>query len=305
MARVAILLSTYQGERYLTPQLHSLLSQTHQDWVLYWRDDGSTDGTPGLMRDFMARLEAGRAIALADNGRLGTTESFIRLLRRAHADGNAMVAFADQDDVWLPEKLARGVRALASVAEPLPALYFARQVLVDAGLRRIALSFRLRRPPGFPACLTQNLATGCTVLMNRAAMALVAGSTPPPGSLHDWWSYIMVSAHGGPLLADPEPTVLYRQHESNAIGAPNGLVRRAIAALRRGPEPYMRLLRGFVAALSARSDALSPLARSQLAHIAWGLEGGRQRRLQVLRMPEFRRQTWPETLLFRIWFLLK
>lgn len=305
MARVAILLSTYQGERYLTPQLHSLLSQTHQDWVLYWRDDGSTDGTPGLMRDFMARLEAGRAIALADNGRLGTTESFIRLLRRAHADGNPLVAFADQDDVWLPEKLARGVRALASVTEPLPALYFARQVLVDAGLRRIALSFRLRRPPGFPACLTQNLATGCTVLMNRAAMALVAGSTPPPGSLHDWWSYIMVSAHGGPLLADPEPTVLYRQHESNAIGAPNGLVRRAIAALRRGPEPYMRLLRGFVAALSARSDALSPLARSQLAHIAWGLEGGRQRRLQVLRMPEFRRQTWPETLLFRIWFLLK
>ncbi len=302
---MAILLSTYQGERYLTPQLHSLLSQTHQDWVLYWRDDGSTDGTPGLMRDFMARLEAGRAIALADNGRLGTTESFIRLLRRAHADGNPLVAFADQDDVWLPEKLARGVRALASVAEPLPALYFARQVLVDAGLRRIALSFRLRRPPGFPACLTQNLATGCTVLMNRAAMALVAGSTPPPGSLHDWWSYIMVSAHGGPLLADPEPTVLYRQHESNAIGAPNGLVPRAIAALRRGPEPYMRLLRGFVAALSARSDALSPLARSQLAHIAWGLEGGRQRRLQVLRMPEFRRQTWPETLLFRIWFLLK
>ncbi len=302
---MAILLSTYQGERYLTPQLHSLLSQTHQDWVLYWRDDGSTDGTPGLMRDFMARLEAGRAIALADNGRLGTTESFIRLLRRAHADGNPLVAFADQDDVWLPEKLTRGVRALASVAEPLPALYFARQVLVDAGLRRIALSFRLRRPPGFPACLTQNLATGCTVLMNRAAMALVAGSTPPPGSLHDWWSYIMVSAHGGPLLADPEPTVLYRQHESNAIGAPNGLVRRAIAALRRGPEPYMRLLRGFVAALSARSDALSPLARSQLAHIAWGLEGGRQRRLQVLRMPEFRRQTWPETLLFRIWFLLK
>ena len=302
---MAILLSTYQGERYLTPQLHSLLSQTHQDWVLYWRDDGSTDGTPGLMRDFMARLEAGRAIALADNGRLGTTESFIRLLRRAHADGNPLVAFADQDDVWLPEKLTRGVRALAAVAEPLPALYFARQVLVDAGLRRIALSFRLRRPPGFPACLTQNLATGCTVLMNRAAMALVAGSTPPPGSLHDWWSYIMVSAHGGPLLADPEPTVLYRQHESNAIGAPNGLVRRAIAALRRGPEPYMRLLRGFVAALSARSDALSPLARSQLAHIAWGLEGGRQRRLQVLRMPEFRRQTWPETLLFRIWFLLK
>ncbi len=110
---------------------------------------------------------------------------------------------------------------------------------------------------------------------------------------------------GGAVLADNEPTVLYRQHATNAVGAPNGLVRRAIAALRRGPAPYMRLLRGFVGTLMARPDLVNEPARAQLDHIAWGLAGGWTRRLWVLRLPGFRRQTWPETLLFRIWFLLK
>ena len=302
---VAILLSTYEGERFLVPQLHSLLSQTHRDWVLYWRDDGSTDGTRKVMRDFLTRMGPERAVVLEENIRVGATESYMRLLRRAYADGNPVLAFADQDDVWLPEKLSRGVAALAAVPDEVPALYFARQVLVDASLRHIALSYRVRRPPGFPTCLTQNLATGCTVLMNREAMALMAERPAPTGSLHDWWSYIVVSAQGGRLIADNEPTVLYRQHESNTVGAPRSLWRRAIAALRRGPEPFMRLLRGYVAALTEHAAELPQPARYQLSRIAWGLKGGWGRRLNVLRMPEFRRQTWLETLLFRIWFLLR
>ncbi len=302
---VAILLSTYEGERFLAPQLHSLLSQTHRDWVLYWRDDGSHDGTRAVMRDFLSRLGPDRAVVLDENVRVGATESYMRLLRRAYADGNPVLAFADQDDVWLPEKLSRGTAELAAVPDKVPALYFARQMLVDARLRRIALSYRVRRPPGFPASLTQNLATGCTILMNRAAMALMAERPAPAGSLHDWWSYIVVSAHGGRLIADNEPTVLYRQHDSNTVGAPRGAWRRAIAALRRGPEPFMRLLRGYVGALSSHVDQMDSPAREQLARIAWGLEGGLGRRLLVLGMPEFRRQTWLETLLFRVWFLLK
>ena len=302
---VAILLSTYEGERYLIPQLHSLLSQTHRDWVLYWRDDGSRDGTRKVMRDFLARIGPERAVVLEENVRVGATESYMRLLRRAYADGNPVLAFADQDDVWLPEKLSRGIAELAAVPDEVPGLYFARQVLVDASLRRIALSFRVRRAPGFPASLTQNLATGCTVMMNRSAMGLIAERAAPAGSLHDWWSYVVVSAHGGRLLADNEPTVLYRQHESNTIGAPRSAWRRALAALRRGPEPFMRLLRGYVSALSAHPGDMGVREREQLAHIAWGLNGGVARRMQVLKMPGFRRQTWPETLLFRIWFLLK
>jgi glycosyltransferase involved in cell wall biosynthesis len=302
---VAILLSTYEGERFLVPQLHSLLSQTHRDWVLYWRDDGSTDGTRQVMRDFLQRIGPERSVVLEENMRGGATESYMRLLRRAYADGNPVLAFADQDDVWLPEKLSRGIFALTAVPDEVPALYFARQVLVDASLRHIALSPRVRRAPGFPTCLTQNLATGCTVLMNREAMALLAGRPAPAEGLHDWWSYIVVAAHGGRLIADNEPTVLYRQHDSNTVGAPRSPFRRAIAALRRGPEPFMRLLRGYTRALGGRMAELPEGTREALARIQWGLEGGVGRRLNVLRMPGFRRQTWLETLLFRVWFLLK
>jgi glycosyltransferase involved in cell wall biosynthesis len=303
--RVAILLSTFNGERYLTPQLHSLLGQTFRDWVLYWRDDGSTDGTVSLMQSFLGNIKQQRVVALECAGRIGSTDSFMHLLRRAHADGLDYAAFADQDDVWLPEKLARSVAALRAVPDDEPALYFGRQVLVDSTLRRIAISFPLRQQPGFPACLTQNLATGCTIMMNRALSAKIVESRVPAACLHDWWCYIVVSACGGRILPDPEPTVLYRQHEGNSVGAPPSAYRRAIAALRRGPAPFTRLMRQNVAALAEQNGLLTDTARGQLAVIEQALSGSAWARLRVLAMPGLRRQTWLETMLFRLWFLLR
>ena len=184
---VAILLSTFNGEQFLDDQLESLLRQTVTDWVLYWRDDGSSDATADIMRRFMAGPGAGRCHAVLDPpGRLRPTGSFMALLRAAAETDVAAVAFADQDDVWLPEKLARAMAALQPHARP--ALYCSRQLLVDESLRRIGVSAPLHQPPGFPAALTQNVATGCTLVLNRAAARLVAGSHPPSATLHDWWS---------------------------------------------------------------------------------------------------------------------
>ena len=113
--RVAILLSTYNGERFLAEQLASLDAQTYRDWSLYWRDDGSSDATNRVMQDFVASLGTGRGIVVPDPTRVGASQSFLRLLRAACADGSHIVAFADQDDVWLPDKLARGVDACRAV----------------------------------------------------------------------------------------------------------------------------------------------------------------------------------------------
>ena len=119
---VAILLSTFNGERFLAAQLDSLLDQTRRSWELCWRDDGSDDGTVPLMQAFMDGSGRGRCRRSdADEQRLGITASFMRLLRAAPP--SPCVAFADQDDVWLPEKLARGVDCLAALAPDLPALY--------------------------------------------------------------------------------------------------------------------------------------------------------------------------------------
>ena len=275
--------------------------------MLYWRDDGSSDRTVAVVEAFARGPAAGRVVPLpAPEGHRGANESFLRLLRVALAtepDAEAL-AFADQDDVWLPEKLARGRDALAGVPAQTPTLYCARQVLVDQRLRRIGLSFPISREPGFPAALAQNVATGWTVMLNRAAGALIAASEPPPATVHDWWSYLLVAAAGGRLLPDDTPVVLYRQHASNLVGAPSTLPRRALAALRRGPAVFMRAFRQHVAALDAQSHLLSPKARRDLAAIHFALRGGLFDRAAVLRMPGLRRQTWHETLLFRCWFML-
>lgn len=299
--RIAVLLSTYDGAPYLGAQLASLLAQTCPHWTLLWRDDGSRDETLDLMSAWMRGAGEDRCREIGPRGRLGLTPSYMSLLRAA---GDAdLVAFADQDDVWLPDKLARAAAALGAVPSGQPALYCARQLLVDAGLARLGLSAPIR-PLGFPAALTQNVATGCTVMMNRAAARLVAASEPPSTSLHDWWSYLVVVAAGGRLVADPVPVVLYRQHAGNLVGAPQSMRRRAAAAMRRGPDLFMRVLRDNVSALRAQPRLVAPENRAVLERIHHGLANGPGARLAALRTPGLRRQTWQETLLFRLWFMV-
>ena len=301
--RVAILLATYQGARFLPAQLDSFVAQTERDWVLYWRDDGSVDETGAIMQSFTAAQDPGRVVQITAPAEwLGPNGSFLALLREAVQDGAPAVAFADQDDVWLPDKLSRALTAIDGEARPT--LYCSRQLLVDAELRPLGESAPLLQPPGFPAGLTQNIATGCTLVLNAAAARLVAQSRPPSSTLHDWWSYLVVSAHDGRLIPDPHPTVMYRQHGANMVGAPRSIPRRALAALQRGPDMFMNVLRAHVAALRAQPALLSDGARAALEVMHTGLYGGLRERLAAMRLIGLRRQTWHETMLFRWWFLI-
>lgn len=299
---IAILLSTYNGDAFLDAFLESLLAQTHGSWMLYWRDDGSTDGTVSRLTAWGAD-HPGRLVAITEpNGNLGVTLSFMALLRAAA--GFPYLAFADQDDVWLPEKLAWGVAALAPLPEGRPGLYCARQILVNRALSRIGLSAPLAGPATFPASLTQNIATGNTVLLNAAAAKLIAASRPPAKTWHDWWCYLMVTAAGGTVIRDDRGVILYRQHGENVVGAPISAPRRAIAALRRGPGAFMANFRANVAALSAQPALLEPTALSDLAIITNGLNGGVIARARALRLPGFIRNSRVQTMLFRLWFML-
>jgi hypothetical protein len=299
---VAILLSTWNGAAFIQDQLASFLDQTGIAWRLYWRDDASDDDTCARMHEF-AHEHGRRVVDQNDlDGRIGITASFLALLRRAPA--GRMVAFADQDDVWLPHKLRRGLTALAAVPDGLPALYCARQILVNEALRPWRESAAIGGPPGFPQALTQNIATGCTVMLNPAAARLIASSHAPPETLHDWWSYLVVTAAGGQVLIDREPTVLYRQHAGNAVGVPLSTWRRAIAAVGRGPGVFMRTFRAHVAALLAQPHLLAPESQTALELIAAGLQDGITPRLRALAHPGLKRQSFAETQLFRLWFLL-
>jgi glycosyltransferase involved in cell wall biosynthesis len=295
--RVCILLSTFGGATFLPAQLASLEAQRDVDWRLLWRDDGSRDATVEILRDFGART--GRATELDLPGRLGPGASFLALL--AAAPGG-MVAFCDQDDVWLPDKLARAVAALAALPADRPALYCARQRLVDAELREAGLSPLPGRPPGFGNALVQNIATGCTVVLNDAARRLVAAVPMPAGSMHDWWCYLLVTGCGGQVVFDGEPALLYRQHGRNAVGATAALPLRALRALRRGPEAFLGLLARHRAALAPAP--LTHEARAALLALAGLSSGNPLRRLASLRRAGVYRQGRAEDLMLRAWVLL-
>jgi glycosyltransferase involved in cell wall biosynthesis len=294
---VAILLSTFNGEAYLGALLDSLAAQTHADWVLYWRDDGSADET-------VARLTAwngGRAVRVTEPpGNLGVTRSFMTLLRAAAH--HPFIAFADQDDVWLPEKLERAMAKLDGITGA--ALYCARQVLVGPNLNRIGLSAPLGGPAAFPASLTQNIATGNTVVLNAPAIALVAPSEPPAKTWHDWWCYLVVTAAGGTVVRDDHGVILYRQHAENVVGAPLSPPQRAFAAMRRGPGAFMTVFRANVEALSAQPGLLAPQAARDLAVVSRGLRGSVIDRVRALRLPGFVRNSVAQTALFRLWFMI-
>lgn len=297
---VAILLSTYNGASFLQAQLNSFLAQTHENWVLHWRDDGSTDETVTIMHEFAAKIGPARCIESASSGpHMGAARSFLALLSETLSA--EMVAFADQDDVWLPEKLDCALAMLAQVGEA-PALYCARQYLVDEALGGAKLSLLHRSHVGFPACLTHNVANGNTTVMNAAAAALVATAGYPEGSVHDWWAYIVVSACGGTVLFDERPQILYRLHKHNLIGRDQTTIERALAAFKRGPLVLLTLMHRHTDLLEAQAGRLSPQARQDLRMVMAGLHGGLGDKIKALRCPRLRRRTWLENLLFFWWY---
>lgn len=297
---VTILLSTYGGARFLPAQLESFSAQSYKNWVLHWRDDGSNDATIAIMRDFTA-CNPGHCVESPTSGtHLGPSESFLTLLQE-HATAD-FVAFADQDDVWLADKLRHAVEALTHAGNG-PALYCARQYLVDEALRGTKLSVSHRKAPGFPASLTQNIANGNTLVMNTAAASLVASMGRPEGTVHDWWCYIVVSACGGHIIFDERPQILYRLHKGNLIGSARPLPARALAAIRRGPKIFMTMMRRHADILAASAPHLTPQARGDLKTIQSALHGGVPARFAALRCNRFRRRTTLENLLFGFWLI--
>ena len=306
-AWVSVLLSTYNGAAYLRAQLDSLLAQTHAAWTLYWRDDGSTDGTVAILKEFAAAVGPWRCVCISEPScRLGPAASYMALLRAAEPalDADGTIAFIDQDDVWLPEKLSRGLAALAEADGTQPAMYCARLLVVDANLQQLARTRITQAGCNFPASLAQNIATGCTVMLNRGAARLVAASAVPSGSMHDWWCYVLVTAAEGKVLVDESVVALYRQHGDNYVGMRVSDAHRAIAAIRRGPFAFMAVLRQHVAALTAQPELISETARGVAWQLHRALQGSFRERLAALRVRGLRRQTWLETALFRIWFLI-
>ncbi len=227
---VTILMALFNGARNLTPQLESLEAQTHRSWSLVVSDDGSSDAGPAMIREFGAQVGAlGRSVEIIGGPRAGFAQNFLHLLRHDPAP-RGYVALCDQDDVWLPGKLTRGLAALKDVPEEVPTLYCSRTWITDADLKQRRLSTAWPREPGFRNALVQNIAAGNTIMLNPSAARLIAAAARDTGQIvaHDWWIYQIITGAGGRVIHDTEPTLLYRQHGSNLIGANDSWAARMV-----------------------------------------------------------------------------
>lgn len=212
---IAILLGTKDGGRFLGEQLASYLAQSHDDWSLHVSDDGSRDATSELISDFA--VSHGRTVTMRGGPRRGYCHNFMSLVHDTSIKADYF-AFSDQDDVWYPDKLERALTVLRKAPQEKPAMYCSRTELVDEQKRNIGFSPLFVRQPTFRNALVQNIGGGNTMVFNAAAKQLLEGARVEVVS-HDWWVYQAVSAVGGVIFYDPNPTVQYRQHEDNILGS--------------------------------------------------------------------------------------
>lgn len=241
--RVVVLMSTYNGERFIEEQLRSIIEQLPADGLLLIRDDGSTDFT-------VKRIEAFEdpRIRLMLGENIGFARSFLTLLVEAPSNAE-MVMFSDQDDVWLAQKIERAWQHLQPLMAQ-PALYCSAQMLVDEILQPLQVTPPWPHGPSFANALSENIVTGCTAAINQPALALLqSAGVPESVCFHDWWMYLVVSAFGT-VVVDNHPTLLYRQHGANLIGHGAGWWRRQLQILRfLLKHDWVGILLGQVAAL--------------------------------------------------------
>lgn len=210
MNKVCILLSTYNGEKYLEEQLNSLIGQENVNIQILVRDDGSTDKTVQILNKWKKK----GLIEWYTGENLRPAKSFMNLLRNApQAD---FYAFCDQDDVWLPNKLINAICKIMSSEKP--ALYLSRTTLVDANKNIIGPSeFEYKFTLG--EAIVTNPATGCTLVLNNSLRNIAIRFEPDRLTMHDEWIYKLCLIFNGFLYADKESYILYRQHDHNVLGA--------------------------------------------------------------------------------------
>jgi glycosyltransferase involved in cell wall biosynthesis len=223
---VEIVVATFNGDHFLVPQLQSILAQDYSHWRLLIRDDGSRDRTHEIIQTYLkqhpSRLQW---VNLGDFENVGVVQNFNTLLEKSSSDYTFL---CDQDDIWLPHKLTDSLQAIQYIESQCGVV---TPILVHSDLRVVTEQLELSHPSFWRShnldptrnslqhLLVRNHITGCTVVINKALREL---ALPIPDSvfMHDWWLGLVAAAFGK-IAYLKQPTVLYRQHQHNQVGAQN------------------------------------------------------------------------------------
>lgn len=216
--RVAVLMATYNGEKYISEQLESILYQRKVNVHLYISDDGSTDKTISILKVFRKKYSKQFKKLYRTNYK-NPASNFLSIIKKISTP-YTYYAFSDQDDIWLNDKLIYSIKKIEQGAD----LYLGRTEIIDQNKNHLSYSTLFKHKPCFENAIVQSIAGSNTFLFNKQVFKLLLKSSNlnivPP--MHDWWTYILATFCGKKVFYDPVSKVKYRQHKDNVNGFNKG-----------------------------------------------------------------------------------
>ena len=224
MKKLAILLSTYNGEKYIEEQILSLEKQTYKNINIIIRDDNSHDNTVKIIKKLQKKY---KNIELITGNNLGFRQSFFYILK--HCGKYDYYAFCDQDDVWLKGKIKFAIELLdkEKSINDIPILYASNYDYYNGEMKFINHSNADKKSPSFAKSLIECIAPGMTMVINNKAKEELIKNMPNDCMFHDWWLYMLCSAMGK-VIYDPRVTVKYRRHSDNVTTVEKGIIKKTL-----------------------------------------------------------------------------
>lgn len=223
--KIAVIMSTYNGEKYIREQIDSILNQENVDLDLFIRDDGSKDDTTKIIKEYADKHSN---IHVDCGVNVGFRRSFISLLLKVK--GYDYYAFSDQDDYWRKNKLSSAIQVIEAVGNiEKCVVYYSNLKIVDGSLNYIKTTNLDQRKQTLQSAFSRRSIAGCTMVFNKKMYELIDKHEIVDGLLrrgHDSFIITLCYAVGGDVICDSNAYIQYRQHESNASGGSKGSIYR-------------------------------------------------------------------------------
>lgn len=215
--KVAVILSTYNGERFVREQLDSILNQTYKNIEVVVRDDGSSDDTVNIIKEYQKN---NKNITLYERENVGFVKSFFELLKLANAD---YYSYADQDDIWIENKVELAVQELNKLDDSKPNMVFGNSDYYDENMKFIGKGDRNKKY-SFLRALFACCGQGMTMTVNKKTRDMIIENNPKSCFFHDWWTYLLCIGLGN-VAYNNVTTVKYRRRKENATSEGQGYIR--------------------------------------------------------------------------------